>query len=43
MSVDNLKVLIHINMCCILTNDPQILNKGWLFASIYQYKLYGSL
>ena len=28
-------------MCCILTNDQQISNEGWLFASIYQYKLYG--
>ena len=43
MSVDNLKVLIYMNMCCILPNDRQISNEGWLFDSISQYKLYGIL
>ena len=43
MSVDNLKVLIYINMCCILPNDGKISNKGWFFALRYQYKLYGIL
>ena len=43
MSVDNLKVLIYTNMCCILPNDWQIANEMWFFDSIYQYKLYGIL
>ena len=41
MSVDNLKVFIHINMCYILPNDRQISNEGWSFDSINQYKVYG--
>ena len=41
MSVDNLKVLIYINIFCILPNDQQLANEGCLFALIYQYKLYG--
>ena len=40
MSVDNLKVLIYIKLCCILPNYRQIANEGWFFASRYQYKLY---
>ena len=43
MSVDNLKLLIYINMCCILPNDWKISNEGWFFALISQYKLYGIL
>ena len=43
MSVDNLKVLIHINMCCILPNDRHIVNEGWFFALISKYKNYGIL
>ena len=43
MSVDNPKVLIYINMCCILPNDLKIANEGWFFASRSQYKLYGVL
>ena len=43
MSVDNLKLLIYVKMCCILPNDRQIANEGWFFALIYQYKLYGIL
>ena len=43
MSVDNLKVLIYINMCCVLPNDQQIANEGWFFALISQYKLNGIL
>ena len=27
-SVDNLKVLIYLNMCCILPNEQQLANKG---------------
>ena len=36
ISVDHLKVLIYINMCCILPNDLKIANEGWFFDSIYQ-------
>ena len=43
MSVVNLKVLIYINMCCILPTEWQIENEGWFFASISEYKLYGIL
>ena len=38
ISVDNLKVLININMCCILPNNQQIENEGWLFDLRSQYK-----
>ena len=43
MSVDNLKMLVYINMCCILPNDQQISNEVWFFALMYQYKLYSIL
>ena len=43
MSLDNLRVLIYINMCCILPNDLQIENEGYLFSLIFQYRLYGIL
>ena len=41
MSVVNFKVLIYINMCCILPDERQISNEGWSFAFIYQNKRYG--
>ena len=40
-SVDNLKVLIYMNICCILPNYQQIANGGWFYDSTFQYKLYG--
>ena len=40
MSVVEPGSLIDINMCCILPNEQQIENEGWLFASKYQYKGY---
>ena len=43
MSVDNLKMLIYINMCCILPDYQQMGNEVWFFDSISQYKNYGIL
>ena len=42
-SVDNLKVLIYINIYCILPNNRQISNEGWFFSSRSQHKIYGIL
>ena len=43
MSVVNFKMLIYINMCCILTDDRKIANEVWFIASISSDKLYGIL
>ena len=41
MSVVNLKVLMYINMCCILPDDRQIANEVLFFVSVsYQHLLH---
>ena len=40
MSVVNLRLMLDINMCCILPDELQIANEGWFLSSKYQYKRY---
>ena len=43
MIIVNLILLININICFSVYDEKKIANRGWLFASEYQFRKYGIL